>query len=479
MSAPTVGLAIIARDEEHYLPGLLESIKGAFDEVVLLDTGSKDQTVAIFEAWAALDRHGVRCRVSSFEWCDDFAAARAAADELLTTDWRVWADCDDELHGADQLRAIAAEAPDEVGAFFFLYDYAQDPASGASICELWRERLVRREVGRWAGRVHEALDLGTSAVAQIAPDRCHWRHRKPPSEPPSRNLDILQAWAQDEPDNERVVAYLGVELAGRGRHEEALEAYGRYLILHPMPDHHRLQTRRRMCASLGALERFADIPAIALAGVAEDPTWADSYLSLAEGAYGRGEWEKALDHAREVLRRGKPTSFLIVNPLDYTLAPLMIAAAAHGALGNIDEACKTAEQALQLSPGNRDLLGQLQQWRQVGKQEHSVSTWLATADMLGRHDEQLKALTLLEETVPYFIADHPQIVAARSELRERLGFVRDPGQYGALYRTGGPKPEALVSDREIDKLCRTLPRAGFLVAGLRELDEERAGALAA
>lgn len=471
MSAPTVGLAIIARNEEQYLPGLLASISGAFDEVVLLDTGSTDDTVAIFEAWAELDRHGVRTRVGRFEWCDDFAAARAAADKLLTTDWRSWADCDDQVVGADQLRAIAAAAPDEIGAFFFRYDYAQDPETGACICELWRERLIRREIGRWVGRVHESIDLGTAAAAQIAPERCQWRHRKPPGEPPPRNLDILQAWAQDEPDNERVIGYLGVELAGRGRHEEALEAFGRYLVLHPQPDHHRLQTRRRMCASLLALERPAEVPAIALAGIAEDPTWPESHLSLAEAAAGRGEWAKALDYAQEVVRRGKPDSFLILNPLDFTVAPLWIIATAHAGLGNLDEACRVGERAQQLAPQNPALVAQLQQWRGLAKHEHSVSTWLAAAQMLVQHDEQLKALILLEQTVPFFVVDHPRIVAARSELRERLGFLVDQTGYEDLYRSGGPKPEALVADGDVDRLCRTLPRAGFLLEGLREQDQ--------
>lgn len=480
---PTVGLALIARDEARFLPGLLASIEGAFDQVVLLDTGSRDQTRQIFHEWAlAEQRRAIEAgrtfwtRSDEFDWCEDFAAAREAADALLTTDWRCWADCDDELLGADQLRAIAAEAPEQVGAVFFRYDYAQDPESGACICELWRERLVRRGLGRWAGRVHESIDFGATGVLQIDPGRCQWKHRKPPGEPPPRNLDILQAWIRDEPDNERVVGYLGVELAGRGRHEEALEAYARYLALHPDVDDHRLQTRRRMCASLGALGRVEEIPPIALGGVAENPAWADSYLSLAEAAYTAGEYGKAIEFANEVLRRGKPTSLLIVNPLDYTLGPLMILAGAHGALGQPEEACRHAEQALQINPANADLVGQLQHWRSVAKRDHSVSTWLACAEMLCRHDEQLKALTLLEQTCPYFIVDHPAIVEARSRLRERLGFVRDQGEYAAMYRDGGPKPEQLVADGDIDRICRALPRAGFLANGLRELDQERAAA---
>jgi len=49
---PTVGLAIIARDEQDDLPQLLASVEGHFDQVALLDTGSKDDTVGVFLRWA-------------------------------------------------------------------------------------------------------------------------------------------------------------------------------------------------------------------------------------------------------------------------------------------------------------------------------------------------------------------------------------------------------------------------------------------
>ncbi|EEP60140.1 glycosyltransferase, partial [Sulfurihydrogenibium yellowstonense] len=40
-----VSACIIAKNEENNLPRLLESIKGKFDEIVLVDTGSTDKTV--------------------------------------------------------------------------------------------------------------------------------------------------------------------------------------------------------------------------------------------------------------------------------------------------------------------------------------------------------------------------------------------------------------------------------------------------
>lgn len=465
MSAPKVGLALIARNEEENLPHLLASIGGAFDEVVLLDTGSDDRTTELFAAWAQAEHacalaegRTFRFEQADFGWCDDFAAARNAADAMLTTSWKVWADCDDTIHGADQLRQLAAEAPDDVAGYFFRYDYAQEPSSGQCICELWRERLMRTGT-EWHGRVHEAQQF-VGQVIQVDPARCQWVHRKPLGDPGDRNLKILEQWLAADPDDTRALSYLGVELAGRGRHEEAIDAYRRYLDLYTEIDEHRLQARRRLCASLLSIGRHDEVPEIAAAGMIEMPSWPDSYLSLAEHAYVTKRWAAAVDWAQQVLDRGKPSSILILNPLDYTFAPRVVLAGAHGALGDVEKACEIAEQALAMVPEHPELKTHYRQWHSARLHQSTVGTWMACVQMLIRHDEQAKALTLLEETCPYYIAEHPVIVAKRSELRERLQMIADPAAYAANYAVGAVEG---VPDDKVAETCMKLPRAQFLV----------------
>ena len=65
---PTLALAMIVKDEEKDLPALLESVKGVFDEIVIVDTGSTDGTKEIAKKYGA--------KVHDFPWIDDFAAAR-------------------------------------------------------------------------------------------------------------------------------------------------------------------------------------------------------------------------------------------------------------------------------------------------------------------------------------------------------------------------------------------------------------------
>jgi len=62
---------MIVRDEEWNLPSCPESVRGIFDEIVLVDTGSVDRTREVAAGFGA--------RVFDFVWVNDFAAARNAA----------------------------------------------------------------------------------------------------------------------------------------------------------------------------------------------------------------------------------------------------------------------------------------------------------------------------------------------------------------------------------------------------------------
>lgn len=89
----TLGLAIIVRDEEKTLPRLLFSVKGAFDQVVVADTGSKDRTRDVAKQWgcevydfkdpASFDEEGRLC---------DFSAARNFSFSKIKTEWVMWMD---------------------------------------------------------------------------------------------------------------------------------------------------------------------------------------------------------------------------------------------------------------------------------------------------------------------------------------------------------------------------------------------------
>ncbi len=468
MSAPTIGLALIVRDEEETLPQLLASIEGAFDQVVLVDTGSTDATEAQFKWWAIEQDLPLGYNIARFKWIDDFAAARAYADSFLKTDWTCWADADDTIRNAQNLRQLAAEAPPDLLSYICSYDYARDQ-HGNCACRLVRERLVRRGAGEWVGRVHES-QLIAGRQQLVSPDVVEWVHNHPPdpSDSNERNIRILEAWIEEEPDNPRVVGYLGTELLIRGELDRAGELFERYVALKTGWDEERAQIYRKLGGVRIAQGRHDEAIDAALEAVRLLPSWPDSYLTLAEAYHEKGEWAKAIQWAEEVLRRGEPQTMLIVNPLDYTVTPRMVLASALGELGHIDKALGVAEDALEIIPDHPGLRGKRQEWLATGQREATAQTVLALARQLIGHDEQVKALALLELAVPYFAIDHPEVVALRSQLRERLYPLFEPDGYAAAYVAGGEEPEQLTDDERIDEICNALPRCGFLLDGIGE-----------
>jgi len=234
VAVPTVGLALIARDEEANLPHLLASIDGAFDQVALLDTGSSDRTVEIFEEWAAGQDLPLGHRIGRFEWCDDFAAARNAADELLSTDWLAWADCDDVIEGAQDLCGAVARMPTDVAVL--LCAYQMEHPSGP-VCATHRQRVFRRPAPAWRGRVHESRAIDPSrrpeAGVRVLPEVAYWRTARDGMRESSqrRNAAILQRWIEEEPENPRPLGMLAAQSYVHGDRREGLSLFFRYVEL--------------------------------------------------------------------------------------------------------------------------------------------------------------------------------------------------------------------------------------------------------
>lgn len=462
MTAPTVGLALIVKNEAENLPRLFKSIEGAFDQVVLVDTGSTDATKDIFAAWASA-QGGLPYRIADFEWIHDFAAVRNYADSLLTTDFTAWADADDTIEGAQHLRQLAAKLAPDAAAAIADYLYAFDPW-GNCVCTLRRERLVRRGAGQWIGRVHEAQVIrGNSTL--VDPQIVHWRHHKiVGNESNARNLEILRAWVIDEPENPRVLGYLGTEEAAHGDHETAVGFYQRYIEAAGDPagwPQECSQIHRKLALSMLALGRPQEALTWAWKGFHHDPAWADTRLSLAQAYYHLERYERAEYWANDLLRLGPPDTLLIVNPRDYDREAYRVLAAATGATGRVDEAIEWADKALAIVPEDPELQGHRARWMDASKREATARTVCAFAQSLIAHDEQDKALGFLETCVPYYCVDHPAVVQLRSFTRERVRPLLLPAGVASHYEAG-------TEDGMTVEFAAQLPRAHFLARGVKE-----------
>ncbi len=84
---------LIVRDSSRTLRACLESIRPWVDELVVVDTGSTDNTASIAQEIGA--------RVFAFQWCDDFSAARNESLRYARGDWLFWMDSDDTIDASN------------------------------------------------------------------------------------------------------------------------------------------------------------------------------------------------------------------------------------------------------------------------------------------------------------------------------------------------------------------------------------------
>ncbi|MCH8273844.1 MAG: tetratricopeptide repeat protein [Armatimonadetes bacterium] len=141
---------LIVRDEEENLPACLESLKGVADEIVVVDTGSRDATVSVAERYGA--------KIGHFEWNDDFSAARNHALSLAEGDWALWIDADERLDATSRGPILSGIVRPHFGGYtipiinYLNEDEAQDQVVHKP-CRLFR--LV--EGARFEGRIHEQI----------------------------------------------------------------------------------------------------------------------------------------------------------------------------------------------------------------------------------------------------------------------------------------------------------------------------------
>jgi glycosyltransferase involved in cell wall biosynthesis len=146
---PTLTAAISALDEAANLAELLPRLDWV-DEIVLVDGGSRDATVAIAEA------HGCRVLRRAF---DTFAPQRNAALDAATSDWVLWIDADDRPTPrlAAEIRRRIAHARHAAFRVPIRSTIFGRPLRRSGVQDDWPVRLARRDAGRWHGDVHEVL----------------------------------------------------------------------------------------------------------------------------------------------------------------------------------------------------------------------------------------------------------------------------------------------------------------------------------
>jgi GT2 family glycosyltransferase/Tfp pilus assembly protein PilF len=302
---PGVSLCMIVRNEEYHLPDCLRSVQGLFDEVVVVDTGSTDDTRAVARAFGA--------QVFDFPWVDSFGAARNEAVRHARHKWILWLDADDRLDedNRQRLKELLAGLGDELDPYAMKVRSVLD-AGRTAFRLLDQVRLFRNlpEI-RWDYRIHEqilpAVNRAGGAVrwANVIVDHVGYQDPGARKGKLERNLRLLELDYADRPTDGFTLFNLGWTLLDLGRTETALLRL-QDALKHTRPTSSTLRKLYHLLTvAHRGLKRSDDALAVCREGLQKFPD--DAELLYEEGLLlrDRGElagaeksWQQVLDMPR-------------------------------------------------------------------------------------------------------------------------------------------------------------------------------------
>ena len=218
-----ISACMMVKDEERLLARCLKSFAGIYDELCIVDTGSKDRTPEIAKEHGATWKPLTACNGPDGK-IRDFSIARNAAIDLATGEWILWMDADDVLQegGAARFRKLAQKS--KHAGYQVTIRWGHDS---------WLQtRLFKNQPrNRFVGRIHEYPSIAGTVGADREIIVEHLPDKTGKETSGDRNLRMCEAEVKEDPGNTRALFYLGNALRLAARHDEAIFRYTQYLSL--------------------------------------------------------------------------------------------------------------------------------------------------------------------------------------------------------------------------------------------------------
>lgn len=187
-----ISACYIAKNEAKNLAKSIKSLKNQVNEIVVVDTGSTDNTMAVARKLGA--------KVYCFPWQDDFSKARNFALSKAKGDWLILLDADEYFTAktAGNIRQVIRQAKQVDGLLVQLVNFDVDKAEVQNYFNALR--MVRKQAGlHYEGMIHEELKLSgdnTMKLAQVPANMLEIYHTgyatSVSQQKIKRNLQMLQ-----------------------------------------------------------------------------------------------------------------------------------------------------------------------------------------------------------------------------------------------------------------------------------------------
>lgn len=224
----SISACAIMKNEINHVEAWLDNVKTFAQEIIVVDTGSKDGTNEFLSKQSDV-------KVFHYEWQNDFAQAKNVALQEATGDWLVFIDADECFYQPENiieyLRHMNKQSPD-TDVIFCPIDNIDADSNNEIINSDMVPRLIRNHVGiKYIGAVHEQLAKGREPwrdIKYVVADRnLAIRHTGYSTKvipfKHQRNYEILCQVMEKSNNPEMYYGFLSESLLGLGKYQDSLE----------------------------------------------------------------------------------------------------------------------------------------------------------------------------------------------------------------------------------------------------------------
>ena len=219
--SPGLSVCMIVKNESANLADALACFRPFADEIVVVDTGSSDNTKEIASRFGS--------RIYDFEWVDDFSAARNFAMSKAGKSYQLWVDADDRITPEHQGHIESLKSHfDGRKAFYFILESLRADVPPTSCLQL-RCTPVTADM-RFEGRIHEqifpsAVRAGLELVnTDIVINHLGYMTEEARMAKAKRNLAIMERERAEGRDDGALHFFLALIYAPLGKREDAIRS---------------------------------------------------------------------------------------------------------------------------------------------------------------------------------------------------------------------------------------------------------------
>ncbi len=305
MSKLDLSVCLIVKNEEKNLRKCLESVLNLADEIIVVDTGSTDNTIQIAKEYTA--------KIFFFSWIDNFSAARNFAIEQAQKNWILMIDGDEEINTADRFywERLLTD-PKKEGYFVQIQNHGDITNNSIRNPSF---RLFRRKAEyRYYGRIHEQIlpqickthDLSCIGITELV--LLHYGYspelvlQKSKIE---RNIKLLQLELKNSPQDSFMRFNLGVEYFRMSEYQLAAWNFRAAMNLSDLKiSYYPLLILRLGMSLFGAGDFYGSVKVLK-DGCELFPDYPDLYFLLGEIHCGTGRYVEGIEYFKKCLEIGE------------------------------------------------------------------------------------------------------------------------------------------------------------------------------